>query len=358
MPFWRGKRVFLTGHTGFKGAWLSLWLSDLGADVTGYSLPPPTDPSLFDIARVRDVVRHIEGDVRDGAALTRALSDASPEIVIHMAAQTIVRVSYSEPVATFATNVMGTVNVLEAVRQVGGVRAVVCVTSDKCYENRGTGVPCREDDAMGGHDPYSSSKGCSELVVSSYRHSFFPVDEIATHGVAVGSVRAGNVIGGGDWAKDRLVPDLMRAFSTGARPLIRFPNAVRPWQHVLEPLSGYMRLARRLWEGDAVAAGGWNFGPEETDARSVGWIADRASALWGDGAGWDCTGDPQPHEDKLLRLDCSKARERLGWRPTWGLDEGLARTVEWYGAALKGSRMDDVTREQIRSHPAHSALLG
>jgi CDP-glucose 4,6-dehydratase len=353
--FWRGKRVFLTGHTGFKGAWLALWLTDLGAEVIGYSLPPPTDPSLFEMAGVKDRVRHLDGDVRDEAALARAVAEARPEIVFHLAAQSLVRVSYDEPAATYATNVMGTVNLLEAVRRCEAVRAVICVTSDKCYENRETPRPYREDDAMGGYDPYSSSKGCAELVTSAYRRSFFPPERVADHGVAVASARAGNVIGGGDWARDRLVPDLMRAFAAGVRPVIRFPGAIRPWQHVLEPLAGYMRLAERLFRGDAAAAEGWNFGPDEADGRPVRWIADRSSGLWGAGAGWDRTGQPQMHEATLLRLDCSKARTELGWRPVWPLDEGLRQTVVWYRDVAQGAEPAEMTLRQIREHQEASA---
>jgi len=250
---------------------------------------------------------------------------------------------------------MGAVNLFEAVRRVGGVRAVVCVTSDKCYENRETGAPCREDDAMGGHDPYSSSKGCAELVTSAYRRSFFPVGRLASHGVAVASARAGNVIGGGDWATDRLVPDLLRGFARDEKPLIRFPDAVRPWQHVLEPLSGYLLLARRLWEGDPIAADGWNFGPADEDAKPVGWVADRLAALWGRGAAWRRTGEPQPHEAALLRLDCAKAHGTLGWRPAWGLDDALLNTVEWHRAWLAGARMNEFTWGQIRAHGARVA---
>jgi CDP-glucose 4,6-dehydratase len=345
-PFWRGKRVFVTGHTGFKGAWLALWLTDLGAEVTGYSLPPPTDPSLFDVARVRGRVWHVEGDVRDEAALARAVREAQPEIVFHLAAQSLVRLSYDEPVATYATNVMGTVNLLEAVRRRDGVRALVCVTSDKCYENRETPRPYREDDAMGGYDPYSSSKGCAELVTAAYRRSFF-----SGGGAAVATARAGNVIGGGDWAKDRLVPDLLNGFAAGDRPLIRFPSAVRPWQHVLEPLAGYLRLAEALWEGDS-AADGWNFGPDEIDARPVGWIADRLAALWGEGAAWETTGEPQPHEAHVLRLDCAKARRELSWRPVWALDEALRRTVAWRRALDGGADMTDFSLQQIRARQA------
>ena len=355
--FWKGKRVFLTGHTGFKGAWLALWLADLGAEVTGYALAPPTDPSLFDTTRIKARVRHIEADVRDETTLTAEVRAARPEIVLHLAAQSLVRASYDNPVATYAVNVMGTVNVLEAVRKAEGVRAIVCVTSDKCYENRETDAAYREDDAMGGYDPYSSSKGCAELAVSAYRRSFFHPEKIAAHGVGVASARAGNVIGGGDWAKDRLVPDLMRAFAAGQRPIIRFPDAVRPWQHVLEPLAGYLLLAERLWAGDPAAAAGWNFGPAQVDARPVTWIADRACALWGDGAGWDRTGEPQPHEATWLKLDCAKARERLGWRPAWPLEEGLSQTVAWYRALKYGADMSEFTGAQIRSYGAATTRI-
>ena len=359
--FWRGKRVFLTGHTGFKGAWLSIWLSELGAEVTGYSLPPPTQPNLFDLAGVKSRVRHLQGDVRDEAGLAHAVRGARPDIIVHLAAQSIVRQSYDEPVTTFATNIMGTVNVLEAVRRWGNARAVVCVTSDKCYENPDTGEPCREPDPMGGHDPYSSSKACAEFVVSSYRRSYFRADQIAVHGVALASARAGNVIGGGDWARDRLVPDLMRGFAGGKQPTIRFPGAVRPWQHVLEPLAGYMKLAERLYDGEAHFADGWNFGPDDTDARPVGWIADRLAALWGDGAGWTPAGGAQPHEARLLLLDCSKARADLDWRPRWALEEGLRRTVEWYKQVSGGAEASELTLGQIRAftvEPVPAAITG
>jgi len=344
MSFWRGKRVFITGHTGFKGAWLSLWLTDLGAEVTGFSLPPPTQPSLFEIAKVEPRLRHIAGDVRDAEALTAAVREAKPEIVFHMAAQSLVRLSYDQPVETYAVNVMGTLHLLEAVRRVDGVGAVVCVTSDKCYENRETDRPYGEDDAMGGYDPYSSSKGCSELVTAAYRRSFFK-----DQGALIASARAGNVIGGGDWAKDRLVPDLLNGFASGTRPRIRFPGAIRPWQHVLEPLGGYMRLAEVLWAGDRSAAEGWNFGPDETDARPVGWIAARLAEFWGEGAGWDLTGEPQPHEAHFLKLDCAKAKTRLGWRPLWALDEGLRQTVAWRRALEGGADMTQFSLSQIRA---------
>jgi CDP-glucose 4,6-dehydratase len=272
MSLWTGKRVFLTGHTGFKGSWLALWLSDLGAEVTGFALPPPTTPSLFEEARVGEVVRHIEGDVRDLSAVTTAMRAARPDVVIHMAAQPLVRLSYDEPVETYATNVMGTVHVLEAIRRIGGVAAALCVTSDKCYENREWVWPYRESDPMGGHDPYSSSKGCSELVIAAYRRSYFDPAQHASHGLCLASARAGNVIGGGDWAPDRLVPDIVRAMRAGARPEIRSPHSIRPWQHVLEALGGYILLTERLLAGEATRAEGWNFGPDDQDAQPVHWI--------------------------------------------------------------------------------------
>ncbi|HEY5106309.1 MAG TPA: CDP-glucose 4,6-dehydratase [Caulobacteraceae bacterium] len=357
MDFWRGRRVLVTGHTGFKGAWLALWLTDMGAEVTGYALPAPTTPSLFELADVGALVTHIAGDVRDLPALTRAVRQARPEVVVHLAAQSLVRVSYDAPVETYATNVMGTVNLLEAVRQVGGARAVVCVTSDKCYENRETGRPYRESDPMGGHDPYSSSKGAAELVVSAWRRSFFDSAPMGEHGTLVATARAGNVIGGGDWAKDRLVPDLMTAFAAGRRPLIRFPASIRPWQHVLEPLAGYLNLAQRLWRGESGAAEAWNFGPDDADARPVAHIADRLAALWSDGAGWDATGDAQPHEAAYLKLDCSKAVAELEWRPQWPLDEALRRTVDWYRAFVEGADMAAFTRGQIQARLS-GALAG
>ncbi len=348
--FWSGKRVFLTGHTGFKGAWLSLWLTELGARVTGYALAPPTEPSLFEAARIRDLMIHIPGDVRDRTALAAALNRARPEIVIHMAAQSLVRQSYDQPVETYDINVMGTVNLLDAVRRAGGVRAVVCVTSDKCYENRETNQAYVESDAMGGYDPYSSSKGCAELVTAAMRRSFFNPRSIAEHGVCVASARAGNVIGGGDWAKDRLVPDLMRAFAKGERPVIRFPDAIRPWQHVLEPLSGYLALAERLHAGDAAAATGWNFGPVEADAKPVSWIADTVARLWGEGAGWDLEAGPQRHEAHYLRLDIAKAKREMDWTPAWPLIEGLRRTVAWHRANADGEAVRALTRGQIADY--------
>ncbi len=346
---WRGKRVFLTGHTGFKGSWLALWLADLGAEVTGYSLPAPTDPSLFDQAQVAGVLkRDIRGDVRDLEALRAAVVEAQPEVVFHLAAQPLVRYSYAEPVETYATNVMGTVHLLEACRAVPSVAAIVCITSDKCYENREWIWPYRENDPMGGYDPYSSSKGAAELVISAYRQSFFG------NGPAVASVRAGNVIGGGDWAADRLVPDIVRALEAGQRPSIRSPSSVRPWQHVLEALGGYLMIADRLLAGDRTAATGWNFGPANDDTRPVSWIVERMLTEWG-ASGWDHPAVEQPHEATLLTLDCSKAHRELGWRPTMGLGQALSMVVAWHQSVAKGMSARDVTLTQLQDYRALQA---
>ena len=345
--FWRGKRVFMTGHTGFKGGWLSLWLQYLGADLTGYALKPPTTPSLFEEAAVGDRMHSIIGDIRDPEALARAMNEAQPEIIIHMAAQALVRTSYQAPVETYSTNVMGTVNLLEAVRRTGGVRAVVNVTSDKCYENREWLWGYRENEAMGGYDPYSSSKGCAELVTTAYRNSYFNPARHAEHGVAIASARAGNVIGGGDWAADRLIPDILRAIEAGEPVKIRNPHAIRPWQHVLEPLSGYLLLAQRLAEAGPDYAEGWNFGPSDEDAKPVQWIVERLTASWGRGASWQLDLQPQPHEAHYLRLDCTKARSRLGWKPRWGLSETLAYIVDWHKALAAGKDMRAISLGQI-----------
>ncbi len=343
---WRGRRVLITGHTGFKGSWLALWLSELGAHVTGFALAPPTTPSLFDAANVAQHIDHILGDVRDLDAVRSAFSQARPEVVFHLAAQPIVRYSYEAPVETYATNVMGTVHVLEACREAEGVRAVVAVTSDKCYENREWIWPYRENDPMGGYDPYSSSKGAAELVISAYRRSFF------ASGTGVASVRAGNVIGGGDWAADRLIPDLVRAFEAGSRPSIRSPQSVRPWQHVLEALGGYLMIAERLFGGDASAATGWNFGPSDDDAKPVSWIVENMLAKWGEGApdGWDYPAGEQPHEAHLLRLDCSKARTELGWRPVLTLDDALRLVVEWHRAVHAGGNVRQISLAQLEQY--------
>ncbi|HCE67772.1 MAG: CDP-glucose 4,6-dehydratase [Geobacteraceae bacterium GWC2_55_20] len=327
--FWHGKRVFITGHTGFKGSWLCLLLNRLGAEVTGYALDPPTDPSLFELARIGELVTSITADVRDGERLAAEMAGAVPEIVIHMAAQPLVRDSYKIPVETYSTNVMGTVNLLEAVRHTPGIRAVVNVTTDKVYENREWAWGYRENEPFGGHDPYSNSKACSELVTAAYRSSYFNPSEYARHGVAPATARAGNVIGGGDWAGDRLIPDILRAVLAGEPVSIRNPRAIRPWQHVLEPLSGYLLLAQKLFEKGPEYATGWNFGPSDEDARPVEWLAGRICELWGEQAAYRIDDGIHPHEAHYLKLDCSKVRAELGWRPRWGLEKALESIVVW-----------------------------
>ena len=326
----RGRRVFLTGHTGFKGAWLALWLTEMGAQVTGFALVPPTTPSLFELAGVESrLARHVIGDVRDRDALAGTIADARPDIAIHLAAQPLVRLSYEQPVETFETNVMGVVHFFEAVRATDSVRVAINVTSDKCYENRESEHAYREGDAMGGFDPYSASKGCSELVTAAYRRSFLGADSA----VRVASVRAGNVIGGGDWAADRIVPDCIRALTAGEPIVVRNPEAVRPWQHVLEPLSGYLLLAQKLWQHEGPAfAEGWNFGPLAAGGVPVRELVDGLVRAWGSGS-WETPElAPQSHEASLLRLDCAKAQERLGWLPQWDVATTLDRTAKWYAA--------------------------
>jgi len=345
--FWRGRRVFMTGHTGFKGSWLSLWLQSLGAELRGYSLPAPTIPALFHEARVAQGMDSLEGDIRDASALRDALVGFRPDVVIHIAAQSLVRLSYAEPVETYATNVMGTVHLLEAVRACDTVRAVVNVTTDKCYENREWVWGYREADPMGGSDPYSSSKGCAELVTSAYRKSFLQ------HGqAALASARAGNVIGGGDWALDRLVPDILRAFEKDQPVTLRNPQATRPWQHVLEPLSGYLTLAERLFADNQAFAEGWNFGPAERDARPVEWIVRHLANTWGDGARWTVRADTQLHEAQYLKLDCSKAHQQLQWAPRWPLETALERIVRWHRAWLAGGDVRAACLAEIADYTA------
>ncbi|WP_341915010.1 CDP-glucose 4,6-dehydratase [Polaromonas sp. YR568] len=348
--FWRGRKVFLTGHTGFKGGWLCLWLQSLGAEITGFALEPPTSPSLFEVAGVAQGMTSIIGDIRDGAALSRAVKEARPEVVIHMAAQPLVRYSYDHPVETYSTNVMGTVHLLEAVRAAGTVRSVVVVTSDKCYENKEWVWGYRENEPMGGYDPYSNSKGCSELVVSSYRASYFNPATYAKHGVAVATARAGNVIGGGDWAADRLIPDMLRAMEAGRPVLIRSPHAIRPWQHVLEPLKGYLVLAEKLYEKGAEFAEGWNFGPHDVDAKPVEWIVGKMTEQWGDDASWVLDGQSSLHEAHFLKLDCSKAQSRLDWHPRWRIEQAIERIVVWHRAYLAGQNMRDIALGQIEGY--------
>jgi CDP-glucose 4,6-dehydratase len=341
--FWRGRRVFLTGHTGFKGAWASLLLSRLGADVYGFALAPENEADIFQVAEVGRDVHHCLGDVRDLSAISAALAQARPDVVIHMAAQSLVRLSYAEPVATYATNVMGTVNLLEAVRHTHGVRAVVVVTSDKCYENRGWVWGYRETDRLGGHDPYSNSKACAELVVDAYRRSFF-----SHGGCKVATARAGNVIGGGDWAQDRLVPDAMRAFMAGAAVRIRNPRAVRPWQHVLDPVAAYLVLAQSLLLDGNDFGADWNFGPTPTSDVPVGEVVEALVRYWGAQAGWEIDPGEHPHEAAYLKLDCSKAASRLRWSPAIELDEALRLTVAWYRAYQAGAEIRAITLSQIQ----------
>ena len=349
--FWRGKKVFLTGHTGFKGSWMSLWLQSLGAEVTGYSLEPPTSPSLFESASVASGMRSITGDVCNLPHLKRAMTEFKPEIVFHMAAQSVVRMSYEDPILTYQTNVMGTANVLEAIRRTDSVSAVLVVTTDKCYENRNWCWGYREIDALGGHDPYSNSKACAEFVVSAYRSSFFGAGG-NTRAVALASGRSGNAIGGGDWAHDRLVPDIVKSFAEGKVLKIRNPQAIRPWQHVLEPLRGYMMLAQMLYEDGANFSSGWNFGPDPTDVHSVRWIVERIAATWGSAVAWKIDEGEHPHEAQMLQLDCSKAAQQLGWRPVLRLPEALAMTIEWYQHFRSGKSAREKCLEQIAAYRA------
>jgi len=341
--FWAGRRVFLTGHTGFKGSWLALWLKHLGAEVHGYALTPPTTPSLFEAAQVAgDLAGNTLADIRDPKALRDAVQAADPQLVIHMAAQPLVRYSYQEPVETYEVNVLGTVQVLEAVRTCPAVRAALVITSDKCYDNRELSWGYRETDALGGADPYSNSKACTELVTAAYRTSF-----LKPNGVSVATARAGNVIGGGDWAVDRLLPDFFRAIGSGKTLEIRYPEATRPWQHVLQPLSGYLRLAELMLTDGERYAEAWNFGPSELDARPVRWVLEYLSRQI-PGAAWRHTGEKQAHEARSLRLDSSKASLLLNWSPRWTLETALDRTVEWHSAWTHGTDMHGVCLEQLR----------
>lgn len=350
-PFWSGRRVFLTGHTGFKGGWLARWLHHLGSEVTGFALPPSTATAFFGVTSVGAICHSRFGDVRHGSDVLHAMAEARPEVVFHLAAQPLVLASYAEPVETFDVNVMGTVNVLDAVRNCSSVRAVVIVTTDKCYANREAIVGYREEDRLGGDDPYSCSKACAELVTDAYRKSYFAPAAYDRHGVAVATARAGNVVGGGDWSPSRLVPDLLQAFHRGEPAVLRRPEAVRPWQHVLEPLAGYMLLAERLLTDGPRWASAWNFGPRDSEMASVGEVAARLAALWGSGARCEVRHDPeQRHETTRLRLDSSRAERELGWRPRWSLDETLALTVAWEQARLAGADMVSATLEQLERY--------
>lgn len=345
--FWQGKRVFLTGHTGFKGGWLALWLTHMGAEVYGFALHPPTKNNFFTATNLaKKLAVSIISDIRDASALKSAIQHAQPDVVFHLAAQPLVRQSYEDPVETYAVNVMGTVNLLEVLRKTESVKAVVNVTTDKCYENREWVWPYRETEAMGGFDPYSSSKACSELVTAAYRRSFFQ-----SNNVSLASARAGNVIGGGDWAADRLIPDFLRALDVGQALVIRSPQATRPWQHVLEPLSGYLALAQKLYEQGSSFADAWNFGPEESDAKPVQWIVEKLCSQIPN-ASWQCDASPQPHEANMLKLDSSKAKAHLGWRPRWNLHTALQMTLAWHHAWKDNTDMADISIEQIQQYEA------
>jgi len=351
--FWKEKTVFVTGHTGFKGSWLSLWLQKLGAKVIGYALEPPTNPSLFKVAKVGEGMESIIADIRDLDNLKAVIAHFQPQIIVHMAAQSLVQQSYDTPVETYAVNVMGTVNLLEAVRCCPSARAVVCITTDKCYENKEWVWGYRENEPMGGYDPYSNSKGCAELVIAAYRSSFFNAADHAKHGVGIASARSGNVVGGGDWARNRLVPDLMQSFVRGEKPVIRHPLAIRPWQHVLEPLSGYLILAEKLFIDGPSFSEAWNFGPKEEDARPVQWIADVLSRGWGRGASWVLDQCDHPHEAQSLKLDCTKAKAYLGWHPVWDLDIALEKTLSWWNAYADKNNMRSICTEQISAYEAN-----
>jgi CDP-glucose 4,6-dehydratase len=342
--FWQGKRVFLTGHTGFKGSWLSLWLVSLGAKVKGYALSPPTSPSLFIEANIDSIIDSQIADIRDQDTLHESMTKFSPDILIHMAAQPLVRYSYDEPIETYEVNVIGTAKVLEVARSCPNLKAIVNITTDKCYENDERAEGYKEDDPMGGYDPYSSSKGCAELVASSYRRSF-----LQDQGVGLASVRAGNVIGGGDWADDRLIPDILRSFENGSPVVIRNPKATRPWQHVLEPLSGYLILAQRLYEEQKKYAEGWNFGPNEQDVKPVDWILDKMILKWPDSS-WKLDSNSSPHEAGFLKLDIAKAKAKLGWNPVWELSHTLEKIIGWHRAWLDKEDMQAMCLAEIKEY--------
>ena len=350
--FWKGRKVLLTGHTGFKGSWLALWLQKLGVELTGFSLALPTNPCLFEAAGVANGMRSISGDIRILEQLEGCLQEHEPEIVIHMAAQSLVRRSYRDPIETYTTNVIGTAHLLEAVRSTSSVRVVLVVTSDKCYEIHELERGYREEEAMGGFDPYSSSKGCAELVTSAYRNSFFNLRNYQEHGVAVASVRAGNVIGGGDWADDRIIPDVVNAFQAGRPALLRQPDAVRPWQFVLDPLHGYLMLAERLVNHGPEFAGAWNFAPDDKDSRTVSWLADQLAARWDKPVRWDKQADEQLHETTTLKLDSGKARSRLAWVPLQPLETTLSWIVDWYRQYFASGDAREITLNQIGRYQA------
>jgi len=345
--FWKGKKVLLTGHTGFKGGWLSLWLQSMGAIVTGLSLDPRTEPNIYTVAHVAESMDSLRADICSSEKVYSIINVVKPEIVFHFAAQPLVRYSYKKPIETYETNVMGTLHVLEAIRKVGTVRSAIMVTTDKCYKNKEWHWGYREIDPMGGYDPYSSSKGAAELLIDSYRQSFFNDKHCYNHGVALASVRSGNVIGGGDWAADRLIPDIIRAFSQNEMVNIRNPQAIRPWQHVLEPLNGYLLLAEKLYQYGDVYADAWNFGPNDEDAKTVEWIANKMVDLWGGGTSLEVDESDNVHEACYLKLDCSKAKAKLAWFPRWSLDTALEKIIDWQQAYLNRENMKIKTLQQI-----------
>lgn len=347
---WQGRRVFLTGHTGFKGSWLTLWLTKMGAQVRGYALDPITEPNMFTVAKVGTVIEDIRGDILDRAKLEASMKEFAPQVVFHLAAQPLVRRSYADPLGTYATNVMGTAHLLEAVRNTPSVRAVVCVTTDKCYENKEWIWPYRETDPLGGFDPYASSKACAEIIAAAYRRSFFPIESLGEHHIALATARGGNVIGGGDWSEDRLIPDLIRGFQAKEPVQIRRPKAIRPWQHVLELLCGYIRLAEQLLAEPAKFSSSFNFGPSDDDTWPVDRIVEKLVDLWGDDAQWVRDTVPSVHEDHYLKLDASKARAELHWHPRLNLEKALEWIVTWYRACQQGEDMQQLTLRQITDY--------
>lgn len=347
---YKNKTILVTGHTGFKGSWLCLWLSELGATVIGYALKPPTTPNLFESCGLEKKVTSIESDIRNLKMLKDVLERCQPEIVFHMAAQSLVRYSYREPVETYETNIMGTVNLLEACRYTPSVKVIIIITSDKCYENREWIRGYRENDPLGGYDPYSSSKGCAEIITNAYMKSYFNPENYERHGVSLASVRAGNVIGGGDWAEDRIIPDCIKTLQGNKPIVIRYPDAVRPWQHVVEPLFGYLLLGQHLYQKGTTFTGAWNFGPDDENVKPVRWLVERITEMWGNNAGWEIDKGNNPYEENYLKLDCSKAKSKLGWHPQWDLNLSLEKTIEWYKAYYNNEDMLNITINQIKSY--------
>lgn len=351
--FWKNKSVLVTGHTGFKGAWLSLWLKSLDTNLIGYSLSPPTEPNLFTLANISSGMTSINGDICNLENLKLVLKRHKPEIVIHMAAQSLVRKSYLDPIETYSTNVIGTANVLEAIKQIGSTKVALVVTSDKCYENKEKEWDYSETEPLGGYDPYSSSKGCAELVTSAYRRSFFSSQAQTKNTTHIASARSGNVIGGGDWSNDRLIPDVIKSITKNQKLIIRNPNAIRPWQHVLEPLGGYLLLVENLWNNNKFSSS-WNFGPKKEDCKKVSWIVECFIKLWGENVRWEIDVNENPHEANYLRLDCAKAKEELGWEPSWNIEKALSETVNWYKSFKEKKNLEEFSLSQIKEYQKES----